>query len=202
LIPIEKKPSTIRLGGIGGQGNVKMGIILAKALTYDKKWVVQTQHYGAQVRGGVAYSDVLFCDEPIDYPIAYHFNILFMMDQKPLDSFYHLLRPNGVIFCDSTYVNNIPVNIRRLTKKNIILPITEICNEKWGMSVLANVVGLGLLYKVTGIVSLEALRQTVSEEVPERFIDVNIEALEHGVTLSDKHYPLKEEKKYTPITFE
>ncbi len=202
MIPIERNPFTIRIGGLGGQGNIKMGLILAKALTNDKKWVIQTQHYGAQVRGGVAYSDVLFCDDPIDFPIAYSFNVLYMMDQKPLNSFFHLLKPNGVLICDSTFVKQIHVNIRRVTKKILVYPVTEICIEKFGMPVLANVMGLGILQKATGIVNLDALKQTISEEVPKKFIDINLEALEHGYKLCDKCYTLKEEKKYTPINFE
>jgi len=202
MIPIEKNPFTIRLGGLGGQGNIKMGLILAKALTYDKKWVVQTQHYGAQVRGGVAYSDVLFCDDPIDFPIAYNFNVLYMMDQTPLNSFYHLLKPNGVLICDSTFIKKVHINVRRITKKILVYPVTEICRDKFGLPVLANVLGLGILQKATNIVSVDALKQTIREEVPEKFVEVNMEAFEYGQKLCDKCYPLKEEKKYTPITFE
>ncbi len=202
MIPIERNPFTIRIGGLGGQGNIKMGLILAKALTYDKKWVIQTQHYGAQVRGGVAYSDVLFCDDPIDYPIAYHFNVLYMMDQKPLDSYYHLLKPNGVLICDSTQVKHIHINIRRITKKILIYPITEICTEKFGLPVLANVMGLGILQKATEIVKMETLKQTIMEVVPKKFMDANLEALEYGHKLCDKCYTLKEEQKYIPINFE
>ena len=192
MIPIERNPFTMRIGGLGGQGNIKMGLILAKALTNEKKWVIQTQHYGAQVRGGVAYSDVLF----------YNFNVLYMMDQKPLDSFFHLLKPNGVLICDSSFVKNLHMTIRRITKKILVYPVTDICVEKYGMPVLANVLGLGILQKATGIVSLDALKQTISEEVPQKFIDLNLEALEYGYKLCDKCYRLKEEKKYTPINFE
>ncbi len=44
-------PHSIRISGIGGQGNVLMGIILADALVSKRYWVVQTQSHGAQVRG-------------------------------------------------------------------------------------------------------------------------------------------------------
>ena len=60
------QPHTVRISGIGGQGNVLMGIILAEALLDQGSWVVQTQSFGAQVRGGLSYCDVLFSTEPID----------------------------------------------------------------------------------------------------------------------------------------
>jgi len=202
MIPVERTPSSVRIGGIGGQGNIKMGLILAKTLTLDKKWVVQTQHYGAQVRGGVAYSDVLFSNDPIDFPKAYQFDMLYMMDQKPLDSFANLLKPNGVLICDSTFVKKVPLSIRRITRKMVLIPITEQCTEKFGTPVVSNVVGLGLLQKTTGIVNPESLKAVVSEEVPAKFLDLNMEALAFGISLCSKSYALRDEKTYQKILFE
>lgn len=193
---------SVRIGGLGGQGNIKMGLMLAKALTYDKKWVIQTQHYGAQVRGGVAYSDVLFSQETIDFPKAYSFNMLYMMDQKPLDSFLSLVKPNGVLICDSSFVKKIPSSIRRITRKVIALPITEMSLEKFGIAVISNVVGLGLILKVTGIISLDSLQRTVSEEVAKKYLDMNMEALKFGMSLCGKNYSLKDEKAYSKVSFE
>jgi 2-oxoglutarate ferredoxin oxidoreductase subunit gamma len=193
---------SVRIGGIGGQGNIKMGLILAKSLTYDKKWVVQSQHYGAQVRGGVAYSDVLFAQDPIDFPKAYTFNMLYMMDQKPLDSFINLLKPNGILFCDSTKIRKVPNFIRRITRKVIVLPITEMSLEKFGTAVVSNVVGLGLILKVTGIISLENLKKTIAEEISPKYYDMNMEAIAFGMSLCGKDYSLKDEKLFTKVTFE
>ncbi len=199
---IESKPLSVRIGGIGGQGNIKMGLMLAKTLTYDRKWVVQSQHYGAQVRGGVAYSDVLFAQDPIDFPKAYTFNMIYMMDQKPLDSFINLLKPNGVLICDTTTIKKIPNFIKRLTRKVIALPITQMCVEKFGTPVVSNVAGLGLIYKITGIISKENLQKTVSEEVSKKYYEMNMQAIEFGITLSDKEYSLKDEKLFTKVSFE
>ncbi|MEK7871409.1 MAG: 2-oxoacid:acceptor oxidoreductase family protein, partial [Nitrospirota bacterium] len=59
----------IRLSGSGGQGLILAGIILAEAAgIYDKKYVVQTQSYGPEARGGVSKSEIVISDEEIDYP--------------------------------------------------------------------------------------------------------------------------------------
>ncbi|HNR63426.1 MAG TPA: 2-oxoacid:acceptor oxidoreductase family protein [Thermotogota bacterium] len=199
---IESKPLSVRIGGIGGQGNIKMGLMLAKTLTYDRKWVVQSQHYGAQVRGGVAYSDVLFAQDPIDFPKAYTFNMLYIMDQKPLDSFITLLKPNGVLVCDTTTIKKIPTFVKRLTRKVIAMPIAQMCTEKFGTPVVSNVVGLGLIYKISGIITLENLQKTVSEEVSKKYYEMNMQAIQFGMTLSDKEYSLKDEKLFTKVSFE
>ncbi|NIV43415.1 2-oxoacid:ferredoxin oxidoreductase subunit gamma, partial [Candidatus Bathyarchaeota archaeon] len=44
----------IRIAGLGGQGVVLAGQLLAKAAVYDGKHVVQTQSYGAEARGSAA----------------------------------------------------------------------------------------------------------------------------------------------------
>jgi len=199
---VESKPLSVRIGGIGGQGNIKMGLMLAKTLTYDRKWVVQTQHYGAQVRGGVAYSDVLFAQDPIDFPKAYTFNMLYIMDQKPLDSFINLLKPNGVLICDTTTIKKIPNFVKRLTRKVIAMPISQMCVEKFGTPVVSNVVGLGLIHKITGAFTIENLQKTVAEEVSKKYYDMNMRAIQFGMALSDKEYSLKDEKLFTKVSFE
>jgi 2-oxoglutarate ferredoxin oxidoreductase subunit gamma len=202
MIPVERNPNAIRVAGIGGQGSIKMGLMLAQALTYDKKWVVHTQHYGAQVRGGPAYSDVLFCKDPIDYPVANLFNIICIMHQKLMDQNSQLLKPNGVLICDSTFVNKIPITIRRVTRKIISVPISEIASERFSNLMVANVICLGLLAKITGIVNIESVKKTVADEVPEKYLDLNLSALEHGATLSEKNYYIKEERNHIRLNFE
>ncbi len=202
MISVESTPYAIRIGGIGGQGNIKMGLILAKALTYDKRWVVQTQSYGAQVRGGIAFSDVLFSQEPIDYPKANHFDIQYMMHQQPLEKFISLLRPNGILICDRSFVSQLPITIRRITRKIVSIPVTEIATERFKLAVVANVLGLGLLLKTTKIVSVESIQQAIEEEVPKKVLDVNLEAFQYGYSLVEKTYSLKDEKRRATARFE
>lgn len=202
MIPIERTPYAIRIGGIGGQGNIKMGLILAKALTYDKRWVVQTQSYGAQVRGGIAYSDVLFSKEPIDYPKAHIFDIQYMMHQQALEKFIPFLRPNGILICDRSFTTHLPITIRRITRKIVSIPVTEIATERFKMPLIANVLGLGLLLKTSHIVSMESIKRAIKDEVPEKTLDLNMEALQYGYSLVEKTYSLKDEQRRAPVSFE
>ncbi len=57
----------IKIVGSGGQGIVQEGIILGRAYAvYDNKYVVQTQSYGAEVRGTAVYTDIIVGDEKIN----------------------------------------------------------------------------------------------------------------------------------------
>ncbi|MBC7224422.1 MAG: 2-oxoacid:acceptor oxidoreductase family protein, partial [Anaerolineae bacterium] len=53
--------------------------------------------------------------------------------------------------------------------------------EEMGFVMCANIVMLGFLVGVTGLVSLEALRKAVETSVPKGTAEVNLQALERGL---------------------
>ncbi|MCX5897939.1 MAG: 2-oxoacid:acceptor oxidoreductase family protein, partial [Proteobacteria bacterium] len=96
----------IRLAGLGGQGLILAGIIVAEAAgIYDGKIVAQTQAYGAAARGGFSRSDVVISDEEINYPKASELDLLLAMSQDACDDNYQYLKPEGILIIDSTYVS-------------------------------------------------------------------------------------------------
>lgn len=187
-----KNPIAIRISGIGGQGNILMGLTLAKAAVYDGKEVVQTQSYSEQVRGGISYCDVLIGESPIDYPKAELFDIMYFMHSLPFLEYHKLLKSNGVIFIDSTSVKEIPNVVRRITKKILTLPVTELSIKKFGTAVVANMVGLGAMVKTCGLVSIKSVKKALKDLVKKSYIDMNIKAVEYGYTLVQKEYRIKQ----------
>ncbi|WP_121956908.1 2-oxoacid:acceptor oxidoreductase family protein [Petrotoga sp. 9PWA.NaAc.5.4] len=183
-------PISIRISGEAGQGNILMGIILSKALIEEGYWVVQTQHYGAQVRGGLSYCDVLFNNEPIDYPESKNFNILYLMHNLGIPHISTLKR-NGILFYDGKFVDNIPSYIERITKKIIRVPASEVAAEELLNMNVANMVGLGVLCAVTQIVPLETLLKIVKENVSKNYVEIDEKAVKKGYTLIEKKYLLK-----------
>ena len=71
----------VRFGGSGGQGVILMGVILAMAGARDHRFVVQTQSYGPEARGGYSRSDVIISDSPIDYPELEQADLLVALSQ-------------------------------------------------------------------------------------------------------------------------
>ncbi len=188
-------PFSIRISGLGGQGNVLMGTILADALVKDGKWVIQTQAYGAQVRGGLTLCDVLFSDEPIDFPKARNFDMIFAMHDLALKQHSKFLKNNGILFVDSSMCGEIPRFIQSVTRKIISFPITKISEELFGRKVYANVINLGVVAASTKIVSYDNLKKAILEHVPSKYADTNLKALDEGYHLSDKVYTLREKLK-------
>ncbi len=192
------KPRAIRFSGEAGQGNILMGMVLAQALVREGFWVVQTQHYGAQVRGGLSYCDVLYDEEPIDYPKADTFNIMYIMHNLGLDHI-EFLKKNGIVFYDDEFVNKMPQTVNRITKKIVKISASKIAYKEVGSLNVANMVGLGILSKVTNIVSLDTLVETMKENVKSSFHEIDEKALKLGYESIDKTYKIKTDNKITKL---
>jgi len=168
----------IRIAGFGGQGVVLSGVILGRAaVLYDRKKAVQTQSYGAEARGGAARSEVIISDESIDYPKVINPDILVAMSQRALDRYVKDLKSKGILIVDSDLVENLPedkdFSLYRISA-------SQIASTEFGRTIVANMIMLGFLVSLTGVVSLEALKKSVKESVPKGTEDINLRALEKG----------------------
>ena len=177
----------VRLSGSGGQGLIIAGIILAEAAgIYDGKYVCQTQSYGPEARGGASKAEVVISDEEIDYPKAIKPDLLLAMNQKSCDSFFFDLKPNGILIVDSTLVKQLP------TTRAIAIPFTQIARSELKKEMVANIVALGALTKLTGIVSLKSLETAVLNRVPPGTQELNKSALEAGIEAAKRYIEEKE----------
>ncbi|HOB15791.1 MAG TPA: 2-oxoacid:acceptor oxidoreductase family protein [Defluviitoga sp.] len=183
-------PIATRMVGEAGQGIILMGSILAKALVKEGYWVAQSQHYGAQVRGGISYCDTLFDIEPIDYPLADSFDILYLMHGIGSNHIEKLKR-NSILFYDEKFVEKLPPYITRITRKIIKVPASKIALEELSNINVANMISLGVLCSVTQLVSEDILIETVRENVATNYRDIDEKAVRIGYSLIEKRYPLK-----------
>ena len=165
------------MGGSGGQGLVLMGIIMAEAAgIYEGRKVAQSQLYGPESRGGASRSDVVISDEEIDYPEVEHPDVLFAFNQPSAVKFAPNLKKGGTAIWDSTFVHEPPTIEGRVYE----LPITKLAREQVGREIVANIVALGALTVLTGVVSREAVTKAVLERVPKGTEEINQKALQVG----------------------
>jgi 2-oxoglutarate ferredoxin oxidoreductase subunit gamma len=166
----------IRLSGSGGQGLILAAVVLAEAAgIYDGRHVAQTQSYGPEARGGVSRSDVIISNEENDYPKAIRLDMLVAMNQQSCTEYFSVLKPDGVLIVDSTFVSEIP------TEKAIKIPFTRIAREKVGKAFVANIVFLGALTQFCPLVSRKAMEAAVLGRVPKGTEDLNRSALQAGI---------------------
>jgi 2-oxoglutarate ferredoxin oxidoreductase subunit gamma len=169
----------VRISGLGGQGVVLAGEILGRAAAYEGKQVVQTQSYGAEARGSVAKSEVIISDSKIGFPKVRKCDILVAMSQSAVDKHLEDLKEKGVLIVDEDKVENIPKTKAKIFK----IPATKTAAKLLKSRLYANVVILGALTKITGIVEERAIEKAITDSVPETAREANINGFREGLKL-------------------
>ena len=165
----------LRLSGSGGQGVITAAIIFAEAAVEEGKDAVQSQSYGPEARGGASKSEVIIDDSPIFHPHVASPDVVLAMTQKAADKYYEDLSPDGVLVLDEELVPN-PPKAAHVVK----IPITKIAVEEAGKPLFANIVALGALAKITGIVDFDTVKKCVAKRVPPSTVEANMKALQAG----------------------
>ncbi len=167
----------VRLSGSGGQGLILAGKILAEAAAiYDGRNAVQTQSYGPEARGGASKAEVVIKDGEIDYPKAMDLDLLLSLTQESCTKYSGDLKEDGIMIVDSEMVKDPP----RGSFKLYAAPITSIAANKIGKIVVTNIVALGILSKIAGVVTEESMRKAILARVPKGTEKINMKAFDEG----------------------
>jgi len=169
----------VRISGLGGQGVVLVGEILGRAAVYEGKNAVQTQSYGAEARGTVAKSEVIISDDKIGFPKVRKCDILVAMSQSALNQHLKDLKKKGTLLVDEDMVKEMP----KVKAKVFKIPATKTAEKLLKSSLYANVVMLGALTKITGILTEKAVEKAITDSVPETARETNISGFREGLKL-------------------
>jgi len=171
----------IRIAGFGGQGVITAGYVLANAAAiHDGRYALMTQSYGPEARGGSCKTDVITSDEPIDYPKISSPDCLVAMSIDAFATFVDSVRDGGVVIYEDSLVD-IPKNSMDPNKKYHGIPAVATAQEL-GNPLAANMVMLGAVQALTGVVRAEALAASISDRFPKRK-ELNLKALQRGIEL-------------------
>lgn len=167
----------IRFSGAGGQGLILAGVIMAEAASiYDGKQAVQSQSYGPEARGGASKSEVIISDDIIDYPKATKVDALLALTQEACDKYSHDLKEGGILLIDSDLITREPEGNFKVCKFNI----TNTAKNEVGREIVTNIVALGAMVALAGVVSKESAEKAVLARVPEAFLELNKKAFNIG----------------------
>lgn len=180
----------IRIAGFGGQGVITLSKLIAEgAMKYEGKEVCQTEAYGAAARGGGCWAECIVSDIPIDYPRSEHPDYMVFFSKEAASAYKKDIKTEGTFIID-------PDSVRKFrARKNRIIEIraSKAASEDLKMPVVANVIMLGAVAVITGMLSEEAAQKTVKSSVPEKFLDTNLKALDIGFSLAKE--ALEKEKE-------
>lgn len=167
----------IRFSGSGGQGMILAGIIMAEAAAiYGDKNAVQSQSYGPESRGGASKAEVIISHGPIDYPKATAIDCMLAMTQEACTKYHGDIKSGGILLVDTEEVKTLPKG----DFKVLSFPIIAAAREELGKTIVANIISLGMIAELTGVVTHEAVEKAVLSRVPAAFLDLNKKALQIG----------------------
>ena len=172
--------NTLRFTGVGGQGVLLAGEIMAACKIKDGGFGLKTATYTSQVRGGATVVDITLDDNEIRYPYANEGEIDFMLSVANVsyNQFKNGVKPGGIIVVDPNLVH--PTDEDR--KKWVIheIPIITIAKEEVGNVITQSVVALGITNTMTKVLDDQSLIDTMLSKVPAKVHEANKKAYELG----------------------
>ena len=174
----KKHSEEILCAGFGGQGIMFMGKLLALAGLAGNRHVTWMPSYGAEVRGGTAYSMVKVSDNEIASPIVTNPDILIVMNRPSLVKYESKLKDGGILISNRTLVGDFP---KRKGIAVVNIPFTQAAS-KLGDIRSANMIAAGALAKRSKMLSIRNLTNAlgVAFKNNEDLLLRNKKALEKG----------------------
>jgi 2-oxoglutarate ferredoxin oxidoreductase subunit gamma len=171
----------VRFSGFGGQGIILSAVILGRAAAlYDERYVVQTQVYGPEARGGASMSAVIIDDEPILFPKVRDPDTYVIMSQQGFEKYGGNTRSDAVMLLDSDLVHDRP------DCRWVGIPATGVAKKELGREIVANIIMLGALSSATTVISGSALEKGILDSVPKGTEDLNLKAMKRGQQLGEE----------------
>lgn len=164
--------------GFGGQGIMFMGKLMAEAGLLLHKNVTWMPAYGAEVRGGTAYSVTKISDKEIANPVIINPDVLVAMNEQSLLKYEGRLKPAGILILNRSMSGARP---SRKDIKIVSIPMTEIAS-KLGNIRSANMIAIGAVIKHSKIFPLRAVTAALKIMMgnKEDLYLVNKKAIEKG----------------------
>lgn len=170
----------LRFTGVGGQGVLLAGEILAESRIRAGGYGVQASTYTSQVRGGPTKVDILLDSQEILYPYANEGHIDFMLStaQVSYEQFKNGVKDGGIIVVEPNLVT--PSAEDKKMFRIYEIPIITIAKEEVGNVVTQSVVALGVTVAFTQCVDRDLVYETMIAKVPAKVVELNKKAFELG----------------------
>jgi 2-oxoglutarate ferredoxin oxidoreductase subunit gamma len=169
----------VMIAGFGGQGVLLAGKVLAYAGMIEGKHVTWFPSYGAEIRGGTANCTVIISTDEIGSPVVQNPSAMLIFNDASFKKFERRIKQGGILFLNTSLVREMPT---RPDITRIDIRANDIA-DKLGDIRIANMVMLGTLLKMTGVVAMESVLAALKQVLPARrhsLIPLNESAIERG----------------------
>jgi 2-oxoglutarate ferredoxin oxidoreductase subunit gamma len=167
----------IRITGFGGQGVIRFGYLLGKAVSiYDGKQATMTQSFGPEARGSACSSQVVISDDRVLYPYVTTPHMVVVMSQEGYAKHANNITGDGTLIIDEDLVK--PDQPKKGIKF-FAIPATRLA-EEMGAKIAANIVMFGFFTAITNLTMEESARKAIQASFSERLIELNLKAFDKG----------------------
>jgi len=151
--------------------------MLAEAAILDGKYVIQSQSYGPEARGGRSVSEIILSEVEIDYPRALELDLLVALTQEASDRNLPDLKEDGLVIVDTEMVHGV------IWGKVVSLPFRQIAQDV-GETRAINMAALGAIVAFCPSVSRDSLAKVMSNRLPSTKVATNLLAFDKALELA------------------
>lgn len=176
----------MRVRGQGGQGAITFGYVVGRAASmYQNTEAILTEAYGPEVTGGFARADVVFDDDEINYPLVTKPTIAVIFSTEAWLAEKDYIAEDAIVIYETRLCK---IEKEEGDKRKYYgVPALHMALELKA-KVVMNVVLMAVLQEVTNIVSKEALQSALLDRIPERFKELNLNALKAGYEYAKSNF--------------
>jgi len=155
-----------------------IGKLLAQAGLSADKYVSWMPSYGAEVRGGTAYSMTKISSGEIASPVVTNPDILIAMNKPSFVKYAGTVKEGGILIANRSLIDEA---CKRKGMKCVSIPMTDIAS-KLGNTRCANMVAVGALVKRSKMLSMRHVVTALKDILKgkEELFLLNKKALEKG----------------------
>lgn len=154
---------SILIGGRAGEGINKASAILCHLMAKLGRHVYMYYDYPSLIRGGHNFAVVRSAGHPV-WTHRDRVDVVLALDQTTVDQHGGEVAPGGVIVYDASTVKR---------AEGLPVPLDEILKEEEAPAITRNSGLVGAFCRVAGV-PWEVVEEVFREEVPEKFVDVNL----------------------------
>lgn len=174
------------VAGLGGQGVLVIGELLARAGMSAYEHTSFRPSYGVEARGGTSECGVILSDAEILFPVLSSARAVIVLDGSQLKDFEEKVRPGGLLIVEK---DNATDEAHRDDIEILEIPGAEIARQIGEMRV-ANLVFLGAYLGKTRLLSLETIEAELDRKLKgEEVQRSNREALRQGASIAERGSP-------------
>lgn len=174
----ERNTWKIVFSGVGGQGLVLDGFLLGEAASiHEGRHATMTKSYGSEARGTFTKTDVIVSDDEIGFPGVESPDVVIALAQVAYDRYVDSMPQDSAIIYDSGSITP-----RDSAAEQHGYPIAKIAAVTGGL-ICANLVAMGLLVGLTGLVGEEAVLRAIRNRFADKpkLIDSNVASFTAGL---------------------